>query len=172
MKLEKGAPNYYYYYCYNYFVELEEGPPTCGDPGDCGCTILRDHPSPTKAWEVLVDQHKVGSGPSCTGQGPWGLLELSWCCQPSGSDCSAQGLWLVLTAICESCPPKLSQQGKSAKVSPGTTGNDGRFAALKGSSWHPLSLEKLVSSSFQGTDLYLSLKTPPTADAGAWWAVG
>lgn len=117
-----------------------------------------------------MEQHKVGSGPTCFGQG-WeqhpGLLQLSWFSQPLKSDCSAQGLWLVPTATCVCCPP----QGVTAgKISEGEPRSHWRFTALKGSSSHLLWLEKLVSSSFQGTDLYL--KTPPSTDAGAWWAGG
>lgn len=92
-------------------------------------------------------------------QDPPGLPELSWFSQPWGSDCTAQGLWLVPTATGVCCP---LQSVTAAKISEGEPRNHWRFTALKGSSSHPLWLEKLVSSSSQGTDLYLNLKTPPS----------
>lgn len=141
-------------------MELEEGHPTCGSPGGCrAAPAFRDHPSPSKVREVLVDEHNCGSGPTCNGPGlsagsvrapgaepvltalggPTAALGCrGGCGSPRGkAGCchhiGAQGLSSKTSVV--SRPPATCHGGENtARVSPGGTRDDGSFAVTEGSS--------------------------------------
>lgn len=59
-----------WFFNYYFYVELEEGHPTCSNPGGCGAApAFRDHPPASKVREVLLDKPSCDSGPICNGPG-------------------------------------------------------------------------------------------------------
>lgn len=145
-------------------MELEEGHPRCGDPGGCGAApAFRDHPSPSKVQEVLVEKHNCGSGPACNGPGlsagsvraPGAEPVLAALGGPTaapgcrgGCGCPGEGRLLSarrgtrlgIKGVCRvPSPPSNCHGGENtARVSSGATQDDGSFGIPSHwKSWYP-----------------------------------